>query len=159
MTHLELFHAFVAPAIFVSGAGLLMLSLNARLIAIVSRLRTFHKDKRQAFAEGKAEEVLILQKRIESIDRRATRIRNALFCTVLSASGILITCLILGLAMYVPEAFIIGVFIFVTSIVLMMIGLIYYLSEIAISLASTRAEEHAYDSLSVLAETPNETHG
>ena len=157
MTNLELIQAFGAPAIFVSAAGLLMLSINARLIAIVSRFRTFHKDKRVAIAAGKTEEVLILQTRIASIERRATRIRNALFCMLAGTIGVMITCLLIGLSLTVPEAFLAGVYIFVTSILLMLLGLLFYISEVAISLASTRAEENAYDSMSIMGETPSET--
>ena len=42
MAHIErLFRAFLAPAIFVSAASLLILSINVRLMGIVSRLRQF----------------------------------------------------------------------------------------------------------------------
>ncbi|MSP27613.1 MAG: DUF2721 domain-containing protein [Methylococcales bacterium] len=48
MGKLELFQAFVAPAIFISAAGLFVLSINTRLIAMVSRLRVFRKEKHLA---------------------------------------------------------------------------------------------------------------
>jgi len=38
----RLLQAFLSPAIFVSAAALLLLSLNARLMGIVARLRQFH---------------------------------------------------------------------------------------------------------------------
>jgi predicted phage tail protein len=152
MTHLELFQAFVAPAIFISAAGLLVLSINARLMGIVSRLRAFHKDKHLAAVSGKRQEALILQAQIESIEYRATKIRNAFFCTLLGTIGIMITCLILGLALYVQEALIVGVIVFVLSLLSMLIGLLFYISEVAISLSSEKEEEQFYELIDVMSE-------
>ena len=39
----RLFQAYVAPAIFISAAALLALSINVRLMGMVSRLREFHR--------------------------------------------------------------------------------------------------------------------
>ncbi|MFI3186590.1 MAG: DUF2721 domain-containing protein [Methylococcaceae bacterium] len=155
MTHLELFQAFVAPAIFISGAGLLVLSINSRLMGIVSRLRLFHKDKHLAAVAGKRQEALILQAQIESIEHRATKIRNAFFCTLLGTIGIMVTCLMLGLALYVPEALIVGVLIFVISVLSMLVGLFFYLSEVAISLSSEKEEEQFYSLIDVISESPD----
>lgn len=48
----RLFQAFVAPAIFVSAEALLLLSLNVRLMGIVSRLRAYLQNKHTALKEG-----------------------------------------------------------------------------------------------------------
>jgi predicted phage tail protein len=156
MTHLELFQAFVAPAIFISAAGLLVLSINARLMGIVSRLRVFHKDKHLATVAGRRQEALILQAQIESIEYRATKIRNAFFCTLLGTIGIMTTCLILGLALYVQEALIVGVIVFVLSLLSMLIGLLFYISEVAISLSSEKEEEQFYELIDVMSEPVGE---
>ena len=50
MISIDIFQAFVAPAIFISAASLLVLSINTRLMGIVTRLRTFHKEKHIAIA-------------------------------------------------------------------------------------------------------------
>jgi predicted phage tail protein len=156
MNHLDLFQAFVAPAIFISGAGLLVLSINTRLMGIVTRLRAFHKDKHLAAIEGKRQEVLILQAQITSIEYRATKIKNAFFCTLLGTAGIMITCLILGLALYVPDALIVGVSVFVLSILSMLVGLIFYISEVVISLSSEKEEEQFYELIDLTSEQNHE---
>jgi hypothetical protein len=47
----RLFQAFVAPAIFESAEALLLLSLNVRLMGIVSRLRAYLQNKHTALKE------------------------------------------------------------------------------------------------------------
>ena len=44
----RLFQAFLAPAIFVSATALLILSINVRLMGIVSRLRQYVHAKHDA---------------------------------------------------------------------------------------------------------------
>jgi len=53
---LRLFQAFAAPAIFVSAEGLLLLSLNVRLMGMVTRLRAYLHDKHPAAKEGRIDE-------------------------------------------------------------------------------------------------------
>jgi len=67
MNTLDLFQAFVAPAIFISSTGLLALSINNRLMGIVTRLRLFHKEKHLATLAGKRQEVTVLHSQIQSI--------------------------------------------------------------------------------------------
>ncbi|MCK9369766.1 DUF2721 domain-containing protein [Candidatus Dojkabacteria bacterium] len=144
MIHPEIFQAFVAPAIFFSAAGLLILSINVRQMAIVSRLRAFHKEKYQAVVAGKRQEAVLLQAQISSIEPRARKIRNAFLYSLIGIFGVLCTCLILGLAVYVPEAMIIAVITFVISVISMIGGTYFYISEVAISLTSEREEEQFY---------------
>jgi hypothetical protein len=152
MTHVELFQAFVAPAIFISAAGLLLLSINVRLMGMVTRLRVFHKDKHLAMMAGKKQEVLILQAQIKSIEARAIKIKNSFFCILLGAIGTMMTCLILGLVLYVPEAFVIAVVVFVLSVSSMLIGCVFYSSEVAMALSSEKEEEKLYELIDVVFE-------
>lgn len=156
MTQLELFQAFVAPAIFISAAGLLVLSINARLMGIVTRLRAFHREKHHAALAGKRQEVLVLQAQIESIEGRARKIKNAFFYTLVGISGIMITCLLLGLALYAPQAMVIAVLVFVLSVLSILVGMLFYLSEVAISLSSEKEEEQLYDLMDVMLAPPEE---
>jgi hypothetical protein len=57
----------------------------------------------------------------------------------------MMTCLLLGLGLYAPEALIIAVILFVLSVISMMIGMVIYLSEVSISLTSVQEEEKLYD--------------
>ncbi len=152
MTNLELFQAFVAPAIFISAAGLLVLSINVRLMGIVTRLRAFHKEKHVAAIAGRKQEVLVLQAQIKSIEQRATKIKNAFFFTLLGIIGVMLTCLVLGLTLYVPQAWIIAIVIFVSSVLSMLVGMCFYISEVAVGLSSEREEEQLYDLIDVMSE-------
>ncbi|BBL77360.1 DUF2721 domain-containing protein [Methylomagnum ishizawai] len=151
MTQTELFQAFVAPAIFISATGLLVLSINARLMGIVNRLRAFHKDKHLAALAGKKQEVLVLQAQIESIQHRAGRIKNAFFYTLLGGIGTMVTCLLLGLALYVPAAQVVAVLMFVLSVLSLLVGMLFYISEVAIGLSSEKEEEQLYGLIDAIA--------
>ena len=155
MTHSELFQAFVAPAIFISAAGLLVLTMNARLMGIVTRLRTFHKEKHLATVAGKKQEALVLQAQIKSIEYRATKIKNAFFYTLLGTIGVMITCLMLGLTLYAPQALIIAVLFFVLSVLSMLVGMFFFISEVAIALSSAKEEEKLYEFMDVMVDDDN----
>lgn len=145
LTKLELFQAFVAPAIFISAAGLFVLSINARLMAMVSRLRVFRKEKHLAVKAGKKQEAAALQSQIESIELRAGKIKNSFFYNLLGTIGVMMTCLLLGLSLYEQEVLMIAVVLFVLSLLSMMVGMMYFLSEVSIALTSVHEEEKLYD--------------
>jgi hypothetical protein len=145
LTKLELFQAFVAPAIFISAAGLFVLSINARLMAMVSRLRIFRREKHTQAQAGKKQEVVALQSQIASIELRAHKIKCAFFYMLLGTIGVMLTCLLLGLGLYEQEVLAIAVIIFVLSVISMMAGMVFYISEISISLTSVQEEEKLYD--------------
>jgi hypothetical protein len=162
LTKLELFQAFVAPAIFISAAGLFVLSINARLMAMVSRLRVFRREKHLASKAGRKQEAMALQSQIESIEIRARKIKHAFFYNLLGTIGVMMTCLLLGLGLYEPEALIIAVILFVISVLSMMVGMGYYIAEVAIALTSVKEEEKLYDLIDSLEdfddENPQHTH-
>jgi hypothetical protein len=145
LTKLELFQAFVAPAIFISAAGLFVLSINARLMAMVSRLRVFRREKHIAAQAGKKQEAVALQSQIDSIELRAEKIKKAFFFMLLGTIGVMLTCLLLGLGLSINEVLIIAVFLFVLSVLSMMVGMVFYIAEVAISLSSVQEEEKLYD--------------
>ena len=75
----RLFQAFLAPAIFVSATALLILSINVRLMGIVSRLRQFVHARHDAAKGGRAQEAETYTAQIGSIERRAETIRRCSF--------------------------------------------------------------------------------
>jgi hypothetical protein len=145
MQKLELFQAFVAPAIFISAAGLFVLSINARLMAMVARLRVFRREKHSAVQAGKKQEAVALQSQIESIESRAEKIKKAFFYNLLGTIGVMLTCLLLGFGLYIPDILTIAVILFVLSVLSMMIGMVFYIAEVAIALSSVKEEEKLYD--------------
>ena len=144
MTDLELFQAFVAPAIFISGAGLLVLSMNTRLMGIVNRLRAYNRERYAAIKSGNRLQARLLQSQIVSIEHRAGKIRNAFVFTLIGIMGVMMTCLMLGMSLYVPNALVVAVLIFVLSVLSMLIGVFFYLTEVAIGLSAVREEDKLY---------------
>jgi Protein of unknown function (DUF2721) len=157
LTKLELFQAFVAPAIFISAASLIVLSINTRLMGMVSRLRIFRREKHLAAVAGKKQEVLALQSQIESIELRANKIKNAFFYNLLGTIGIMITCLLLGLGLYVSEALVIAVILFVLSVVSMLVSMLFYISEVSIALTSVKEDDRLYDLIDSIDFTDGDT--
>ncbi len=140
----RLFQAFVAPAIFVSAAGLLLLSLNVRLMGIVSRLRDFQHRLHHASEAGHTKEAEEFTIQIQSIDARAELIRNAMRFVLGGLVGTILSCLLLGLGLYARIADAMAVAVFVAGTIGMLVGTCYYLSEINVSLSSVREEAQYY---------------
>jgi hypothetical protein len=136
----RLLQAFLSPAIFVSASALLLLSLNARLMGIVARLRQFHREQQQAVREGRDQEAAALAQQIASVEERAERIRRAFLFTLLSLGGTILTCLLLGLGLYWPAAQLVAIALFVSGVLAMLIAVLFYVSEIAVALSSVREE-------------------
>ena len=113
----RLFQAFVAPAIFVSAEGLLLLSLNVRLMGIVSRLRTYLHNKHNAAKEGRIAKSEAYASQIVSIELRAEMIRKAFVWTLYSLLGTIATCLLLGLGLYWQYAQVMAAGLFVISMI------------------------------------------
>jgi Protein of unknown function (DUF2721) len=93
----RLFQAFLAPAIFVSATALLILSINVRLMGIVSRLRQFVHARHDAAKNGRAQEAEAYTAQTESIERRANLIRRCFLMALLALAGTIASCLLLGL--------------------------------------------------------------
>lgn len=140
----RLFQAFVAPAIFVSAAALLLLSLNVRLMGIVSRLRDFQHRRHHATEAGHTQEAEVFTIQIQSIDARAELIRKSMLLVLVSLLGTILCCLLLGFGLYWRAAQAIAVGIFVASVLCMLGGTCYYAAEITVALSSVRDEAKYY---------------
>jgi Protein of unknown function (DUF2721) len=136
----RLFQAFVAPAIFVSAEALLLLSLNVRLMGIVSRLRTCLHSRHTAAKEGRIEESDAYASQINSIERRAEMIRRAFVYTLYSLLGTVTACLLLGLGLYWRTAQVMAAGLFVVSMIGLLAGILHYVREMDVALSSVREE-------------------
>jgi len=136
----RLFQAFVAPAIFFSATALLILSINVRLMGIVSRLRQFVHAKHDAAMSGRLQEAEAYTSQIQSIEQRAEMIRRAFLFSLLSLAGTVIACLLLGLGLYWEAAAVAAVIVFVTSMLVLLVGALYYIREVMVALSSVRDE-------------------
>jgi drug/metabolite transporter (DMT)-like permease len=136
----RLFQAFVAPAIFFSATALLILSINVRLMGIVAKLRHFVHAKHDAAKGGRPQEAEAYTTQIQSIEQRAELVRRAFLLSLLSLVGTLISCLLLGLGLYWEAAAVAAVIVFVTSMLVLLVGAVYYIREVTVALSSVREE-------------------
>ena len=136
----RLFQAFLAPAIIISATALLILSINVRLMGIVSRLRQFVHLKHDATKAGRAQEAEAYNTQIESIAKRAEMIRRSFLAALASLVGAILSCLLLGLGLYVEHAAIAAVAVFVAAMVCLLAATLYYIREVTVSLSSVQEE-------------------
>jgi hypothetical protein len=136
----RLFQAFLAPAIFVSATSLLILSINVRLMGIVSRLRQFVHAKHDAARNDRMQEAEAYTAQIASIERRAAIIRRSFLLALISLAATLASCLLLGLGLYFPGAALAAVVVFVLAMICLLLGTLYYIREVMVSLSSVRDE-------------------
>ena len=140
----RVFQAFVAPAIFVSATALLVLSINVRLMGIVSRLRHCVHAKHDAAKNERLQEADAYTAQIESIRHRAELIRMAFLLTLISLGGTITSCLLLGFGLYWSKAALMAVIVFVAAMIILLAGTFYYIREVMVALTSV--EEEARDS-------------
>lgn len=136
----KLFQAFVAPAIFVSATALLVLSINVRLMGIVSRLRQYVHAKHHAARNDRVQEADAYTAQITSIEGRAELIRRSFLLTLISLGGTITSCLLLGFGLYWRQAALVAVIIFVTAMIFLLAGTFYYIREVMVALSSVRDE-------------------
>jgi hypothetical protein len=153
----RLFQAFLAPAIFVSATALLVLSINVRLMGIVSRLRQYVHAKHDAAKNDRTQEAEAYTEQINAIERRAEMIRRCFLLVLASLAGTIASCLLLGLGLYWAGAALLAVIVFVLALLCFLAGTVYYVREIRVSLSSVHQE--ARDSRFMDLGTPPEIRG
>ena len=136
----RLFQAFVAPAIFFSATSLLVLSINVRLMGIVSRLRQYVHAKHIAAKNGRSNEAEAYTAQIASIQQRAELIRRSFLLTLVALFGITSSCLLLGLGLYWKGAALAAAIVFVGAMICLLAGTSYYIREVTVALSSVQDE-------------------
>jgi len=136
----RLFQAFVAPAIFFSATSLLVLSINVRLMGIVSRLRQYVHAKYDAAKSGRDHEADAYTAQIQSIEHRAELMRRCFLYTLVALGGTIAACLLLGLGLYWNNAALLAVIVFVAAMVCLLAATWYYIREVTLALSSVRDE-------------------
>ena len=128
----RLFKAFVAPAIFVSATAVLILSINVRLMGIVSRLRQFVRARHHAAKGGRAQEAETYTARIGSIEQRAETIRRCFLLALVALAGTIASCVLLGLGLYIKDVAVVAVIVFVLALICLLAAAIYYAREVRV---------------------------
>jgi hypothetical protein len=153
----RLFQAFLAPAILLSATALLILSINVRLMGIVSRLRQFVHAKYDAAKSERLQVAEAYTAQIQSIEKRAELIRRCFLLALISLAGTIASCLLLGLGLYVQDAALAAVVVFVAALLCLLVATLYYIQEVTVSLSSV--QEEARDERFMDLGTPPETGG
>jgi FtsH-binding integral membrane protein len=138
----RLFQAFVAPAIFFSATALFILSVNVRLMGIVSRLRQYAHDRHEALKNGRIFEAEACQTQIESMEARAEMIRRTFLLSLIALVGTLLSCLLLGFGLYWKAAALAAAAVFVAAMLALLTGVLYYIREMTIALKAVHEEAH-----------------
>src|ERR1700675_959375 len=136
----RLFQAFLAPAIFVSATALLILSINVRLMGMVSRLRQYVHAKYDAAKNNRVQEAEAYTAQISSIEQRAEMIRRCFLLVLVSLAGTIASCLLLGFGLYWKEAAMAAVVLFVAAMICLLAGAFYYIREVTVALSSVHKE-------------------
>lgn len=136
----RLFQAFLAPAIFVSATALLILSINVRLMGIVSRLRQYVHAKHDAAKQNRLQEAEAYTTQIASIEKRADLIRRCFLFALVSLVASTASCLLLGFGLYWIEAAVAAVIVFVIGILCLLGATLYYIREVTVALSSVQEE-------------------
>ena len=136
----RLFQAFLAPAIFVSATALLVLSINVRLMGIVSRLRQYVHAKHDAAKNDRVQEAEAYTAQISAIEQRAEMIRRCFLLVLIALAGMITSCLLLGFGLYWKEAAESAVVVFVLAMICLLAGTFYYMREVTVALSSVRNE-------------------
>jgi len=136
----RLFQAFLAPALLVSATSLLILSINVRLMGIVSRLRHYVHAKYDAAKGERIQEAEAYTAQIHSIERRAEIIRRCFLMALISLAGTIASCLLLGLGLYIKDAALVAAVVFAAALVSLLVATWYYIREVTVSLSSVQEE-------------------
>jgi len=136
----RLFQAFLAPAVFVSATALLVLSINVRLMGMVSRLRQYVHAKHAAAKDNRIQEAEAYTAQIRAIELRAEMIRRCFLLALVSLAATLVSGLLLGIGLYWKGAAVAAVVFFVLAMICLLAATIYYLREIIVALSSVHRE-------------------
>jgi len=136
----RLFGAFVAPAIFISATSLLILSINVRLMGIVSRLRHFVHARHDAARANRLQEAEAFARQISSIEKRASIVRRSFLLALISLALTIASCLLLGLGLYLADAAFAAAIALVLALICLLLATLYYIREVTAALSSVREE-------------------
>jgi hypothetical protein len=137
---LRIIQAAVAPVVLISGVGLLLLTLSARLGRIVDRTRIVAAERRTATPSQRD----WLDTQLSILERRARLIRLALALSATSVGviGVLIAVLFLGLLLG-WNVTIICTLLFVTALLCLVVAMFVFVRELFQSLTALKLSVHA----------------
>jgi len=138
--------AGVGPIIVISACGLLCLAFYNRLAAVVTRLRSFHRERlaeqealRQARQNNPAADEVsavrhvellgMLEVQTQRVTRRAHLIRSTLTCLLLTIVCLAACSLAQGLSVFLPVLIYVAGILFILGLVLLITGVSFAILE------------------------------
>ncbi|MCX6127972.1 MAG: DUF2721 domain-containing protein [Proteobacteria bacterium] len=130
----KLMSASIAPVFLITGIAAILSTMSLRYGRVIDRIRSLLRDGPKLYRKELGNEHLTRE--LKSLYKRARLMRLAVILGVVSIFSISITVFVLFFSMsyavnvyYVPQAF------FILALVLLMIGLLLFIQDFALSLA------------------------
>jgi len=155
----------LAPVVMISACGLMILSLNARVMTAKARLRQFHIERLDIHdaaeqANGHAQPISAAKrKRFVGIGHQAANLidriqllRRSLMCLVVCVIFMLLCSLLIGVSLLVPPVVYIAVASFIAGVLSMLIGAGLFYAELRISMKEVTAEHEQVMGLELVGE-------
>lgn len=167
---LETVQSFVAPVVVISANGLLCLAFYNRMTSVITRLRTINKERFDLHARLLAmaadtpdsSHASHLRHRVEILDslghqlfERVRVIRDSLIFLLVAVLCMLSCSLALGLAPALPRMGSVALALFVSGVVIMILGVARAIQELRMTLSTLVFEHEMLEKLP--AEQPGET--
>lgn len=146
----KIISAGVGPIIVISACGLLCLAFYNRLAAVVTRLRTFDRERlheqellSRQLAQPNPDDIALVRHRevlgmLETqhrhVIRRAHMIRRTLGCLLLTIICLALCSLTLGLSMAIPPLAKLAAVLFVAGLLMLIVGVIFAMVEMKYAL-------------------------
>lgn len=133
----QIIQAILAPAIMISSCGLILLGLQNRYSFIVNRIRLLNDEQRRLqkqLVSGKeleySENIRFhsVRQQVQELTIRAFILRNAILFEIIGAIFFVLTSLLIALFFFIPNKFvqILPIFSFLTGLVSVLIGLLFF---------------------------------
>jgi hypothetical protein len=148
--------AGTGPIIGISACGLLCLAFYNRLTAVITRLRSFQRERlrsqeelgrMRSSSEPDPVRMMMHQELLEELQvqtthviHRARLLRRALSCLLLTIACLSLCSLAVGLSVLWPSLMFIAVLFFVLGLLLLVAGVAYAIAEIRRALAPVELE-------------------
>lgn len=128
--------AILAPAVMVSASALFLLGLNARYVALITRIRLLNDERRQLLAHlnqhmemphDERDRFVSIEHQLIILRQMTWHIRNSILCQVLAAALFVLTSCLIGIhciiSIQIAEE--IAIYLFMLGLLVLLSGVIF----------------------------------
>lgn len=132
-TSTQVIQAILAPAVLVSASALFLLGLNARYVALLTRIRALASEKRKllestvaAIPDGERR-LLSIEQQIRLLLRSIRYLNSAILCQVSASLFFVLTSCAIGLNFLLPLPVVLhsSIYLFVMGLLLILTGIFF----------------------------------